>query len=103
MFDLFDLGLKLLPTEKRTRVFHYFRSKHTLAFISYYFLFNLLKYSTMRKFNFNNLSPTHTNLYSVQPRLRLRNILRKSVTKVFKIWSFFEFQGLEFNISLSRY
>lgn len=102
MFDLFDLGLKLLPTEERTRVFHYFRSKHTLAFISYYFLFNLLKYSIMTKFNFNNLSPTHTNLYSVTSAT-LPSSKRKGVTKDFKIWSFFEFQGLEFNISLSRY
>lgn len=100
MFDLFDLGLKLLPTEERTRVFHYFRSKHTLAFISYYFLFNLLKYSIMTKFNFNNLSPTHQ---FVQRSATLPSSKRKSVTKDFKIWSFFEFQGLEFNISLSRY
>lgn len=90
MFDLFDLGLKLLPTEKRTRVFHYFRSKHTLAFISYYFLFNLLKYSIMKKFNFNNLSPRHTNLYSVQPRLRLRK--EKASPKTLKFGAFLSFK-----------
>lgn len=105
MFDLFDLGMKLLPTKKRTRVFPYFRSKQKLAFISFDFLFNLLKYSTMKKFNFNNLSSRHTlaqYLKHIILLLSLRNILRKSFTNDFKLWSFFEFQGLEFNISLRR-
>lgn len=83
-------GIEIIAHWKANSCFHYFRSKHTLAFISYYFLFNLLKYSIMKKFNFNNLSPTHTNLYSVQPRFRLRK--EKASPKTLKFGAFLSFK-----------